>query len=302
MAVWPSRWELPHDNKPQVMVEESGDSLTLRLPMWRGGRSCFLHAGTAEQFAGNERGKYHRRFAQSAPHHMVGQFITDWPGLEDIKPRLSTIDTTNGGAMNPTGSRRGTNTAALKDVAKPGGLGTLSMAQWILHPYTYGSYWDGWSSENPNFFTDFIKAGILMTARLKDDPRFEELRSLAEAKFREDVYHAVTMPGGAGQECPGYLQLALAQWIAMAPACIEHLGFDPLQWPPIIAAVDFLCRSGPPAGDSYDFHPAGDTHPDRPNPFTYFADLGFTPPAIDSLKSQDFPGFGPIFRGQRAGG
>jgi hypothetical protein len=73
-------------------------------------------------------------------------------------------------------------------------------------------------------------------------PRFEELRRAAEAKLKEDMYHSITLPGGAGQECPGYVGYALRNWTDLAAVCKQHLGFDPTTWDRFKAAQYFQKR------------------------------------------------------------
>ena len=87
----------------------------------------------------------------------------------------------------------------MENAGKDGDLRTLLRAQIMVHPDAWGSYWNYWSPENPNFFTDFIRVPIAMTTNLKEHPRFDELRRMAELKLREDMYHSVTLPGGASQ-------------------------------------------------------------------------------------------------------
>jgi hypothetical protein len=114
--------------------------------------------------------------------------------------------------INPTGGWRGFGRNEVASAGRPGGYGELTKAQVLLDPDLYGSYYTFWSPENPNFFSDHIKPGVAMVSKLKAHPRFEELRMKAEAKLREDVDHAVTLPGGAGQECPGYLNHGFGAW------------------------------------------------------------------------------------------
>src|SRR5262249_29766693 len=133
----------------------------------------------------------------------------------------------------------------------------------MLHPDAYGTYRQFWSPENPNFFTDFTRLPIALTARLKDHPRFAELRRAAEAKLREDMEHSITLPGGAGQECPGYVGYALRNWTDLAPVCKQHLGFDPTTWERYKAAQYFQKRITQPDGAVRRQLPMGDTHPGK---------------------------------------
>ena len=208
----------------------------------------------------------------------------------------------NGGAMNPTGGIRraaGRVYKALDENKIKPSYGKLTAAQWNLHPGTYGEYWNFWSSQNPNFFTDFVSAGIADSMTLTTHPRFEEIRAIAEEKMRQDMYHSVTLPGGAGQECPGYLLHALTKWKKAAPYCEKYLGFDLTAWPQYEAAWTFLARSSIPFGPERRlFLPAGDTHPGKgADPVAIAAEAGYSID-ISALETEELPGYGVIFHHQ----
>ena len=208
----------------------------------------------------------------------------------------------NGGAMNPTGGIRRAAKKIYKSLDeqtnKPS-YSALTAAQWNLHPGTYGEYWNFWSSQNPNFFTDFVSAGIAQTMLLQEHPEFDTLRAIAEEKMRQDIYHSITLPGGAGQECPGYQLHSLTKWQAAAPYCKKYLGFDLTAWPRYGAGWKFLARTSTPLGpDRRVMLPAGDTHPGRgANPVEMAANAGY-PVDISQLNTEELPGYGVIFHHQ----
>lgn len=169
-------------------------------------------AGPKTAWDEKERKEYVTRHGFQPLDKLQHDFILDWPGLEGIlgKPgdkngpklgRFQGMDLFSS-SMNPTSMLRGFGRRVIAEAGKQGDLGTLTQAQVFLDGDTYGSYWNFWSPENPNFFTDFIKCGIALTTQLEKHPRFRELAKQAEQKFHEDVYHTITLPGGAGQECP----------------------------------------------------------------------------------------------------
>jgi len=300
VAVSAGRWVWPHDNAIELSVAEGGH---LRLPCQRGRRVWWLMAGPVAQ-AGAPGIDYLQRWAWQHPAR-VGGLISDFPGA---KGGWSGANPYDGVAINPTGPQRQMGRAALKDAlaGKVGDRSTLTRVQDWLHPDIYGSSWLGWSPENPNFFSDFSRPAIAWTAQLKAHPRFAELRQAAEDCLRQDMYHSVTLPGGAGQECPGYLTHALGLWGApddaddkakaqsVAAICVRDLGFDPRTWDRYLAAKDFLRRISQPDGAIRRALPMGDTHPDR-------VGGGPTPIAVDAATaagwpSQEFPGFGAILR------
>ena len=221
---------------------------------------------------------------------LVHEYILEWPGKqgEFRGPFFFSND------INPTGGVRQQGKRALVEAGKPGDYATLCRVQAMFDPDMYGTYRLFWSPENPNFFTDFMRVPILETTRLKEHPNFPDFARRAEAAMREDVDNTVTLPGGAGQEAPGYLAHALETWRGMAPACKAHLGFDPTTWPRFKAAEEFLFRLSQPDGDIRRFNPAGDTHP-GPDGSKPIGEYGAGREA-KTLTTEELPGFGVVFR------
>ena len=288
------KWVWPHENKIAVKVKSSGDYAGLRMPTVRGSRYWLLAAGS-ESLVDSRKNQE----ALVGPTTMwnldkvVNEYISEWPGAKGEFRGAFFF----GSDTNPTSSRRAMGRAAVANAGKKGDLSTLFWAQINLDPDFYGSYYNYWSPENPNFFTDFNKTSIALVAQLRDHPRFAELRALAEAKFREDIDHSVTLPGGAGQECPGYLGHATTQWAELAPLCREYLGFDPTTWPRYKAAIAFQRHVSYPDGNLRRQNPAGDTHPGHRGPD------GDGPQVVDmadenshTFVTEELPGFGVIFR------
>jgi hypothetical protein len=285
------KWFWPHNNAIDVIVHPTGDYAGLRCPTWRGRRVWFLMIGpvTAQFASGTSPAAYVTRHALESLDKLNHELILDWPGatgkFTGFFPYTNDI--------NPTGPIRGMGRTAVANAGEPGDYGTLTQAQMMMHPDCYGSYHLMWSPENPNFFSDYMKVPIAMTARLKDHPRFKELAALAESKLREDVDHSVTLPGGAGQECPGYQEHGSKQWAALSPVCRDHLGFDPTGWDRVKVSESFLHRISQPDGEIRRMLPMGDTHPKK----------GFGPAQVEvdretvqSWKTAELPGFGVIFQ------
>jgi hypothetical protein len=232
---------------------------------------------------------YVARYAWEGLDKLNHDFILDWPGRKGTFAGMNFYD---GNQMNPSSAVRGAGNRAIADAGKPGDLSTLSRVQVMMHPDAYGSYWNFWSPENPNFFTDFTRVPIALTANLKAHPRFEELRRAAEAKLKEDMYHSVTLPGGAGQECPGYVGYALRNWMALAEVCRQHLGFDPTTWDRYKAAQYFQKRITQPDGAVRRMLPMGDTHPSKEGGP---AIVDVPADEVRKFATQELPGFGAIF-------
>ena len=219
------------------------------------------------------------------------EYVLTWG---DQKPRFRS-EFPFSSMINPTGFWRQQGRRELREAAGKRGKGgpeALTWAQSMLDPDTYGSSWLGWSPENPNFLTDFLKRPVSIGAQLEQHPSWPAIRDYTVMRLREDLFHAVTLPGGAGQECPGYLNHALGVWRKMAPLVKQVYGYDLTQDPRFIAAGDFLRRTSVPAGSGRTFLPMGDTHPGRNGP----NGIDVNANQVRSWVSEEFPGFGVILR------
>ncbi len=294
LVVRAGQWLLPHDTKPVGRVPAQ-DTAELFLPTHRGARTWLLLAGSAE-------------LADKVPGILrmenvlnLDKLTHDYrlPFSDGEKKLIGGVDFYSN-QTNPTGMMRQQNRRRLRDAQNgktSNSLGALYLAQAFFDPDWYGRLEHGWSPINPNFYTDFIKGGIAITAQLRGHPEFPHIRKLAEEALRRDMVYAVTLPGGAGQECPGYQQHAMSAWKKLAPVCEKYLGFDPRTWPRYKEGARFLAKTSVPAVNGRMFHPAGDTHPGRPDPVDLAREYG-----VDenpkTWVSEEFPGFGVIFRHQ----
>jgi hypothetical protein len=174
----------------------------------------FLVAGPKDSWREKPAKEYVTRRAFQSLDKLHHDYVLDWPGLEKLVPPPKKGDIKLGSFrgfdfysswMNPTSGLRGFGRRLMQQPDGQGNLDDLTQAQVFLDRDSYGSYWNYFSPENPNFFTDYNRCGILLTTKLQKHPRFREFAKLAEQKFHEDMYHAITLPGGAGQECPGYV-------------------------------------------------------------------------------------------------
>jgi len=295
-------WHWPHNNMIEARVKPSGDYAGLRCPTWKGRRVWLLVAGPYEQFAGEAKKDYVTRRAFQPLDKLHHDYVLTWPGLDKIiggeNPKLGGFQGKDfySSGMNPTGAMRGFGRGAMNNVGKQGDLGTLTHVQVLFDPDCYGSYWNFWSSENPNFFTDFMRGPIAMTTQLKRHPQFREFARLAEQRFHEDLVHSITLPGGAGQECPGYVAHAMKSWESLAGPCREHLGFDPTRWPRFRAGASFLMHlSQPISPGERRCHPGGDTHPLGPDVFEVADHFGLRED-VRRFETEELPGFGVVFR------
>lgn len=285
MPVLAGQWVWPHDNALDIIVKDTGDYAGVRCPLRRGARLWWLLSGTADSPAGTANLEYFNRYAFENLDKINRDFMLGWEGKKGGWFRINPYD---GGQINPTGAMRGLRRALIPKAGQEGDLSTLYQAQVYFHPDTYGTSWNFWSPENPNFFTDYIHVPVLLTTQLKKHPRFEELRRLAEARVHEDVHHSFTLPGGAGQECPGYMAGA---WNDDDDILKTHLGFDPAQWDRMKARASFKKRISQPDGSKRRTLPMGDTHPgpDGPKVEDVPAD------EVARFTTEELPGFGVIF-------
>ncbi|GDY15055.1 hypothetical protein LBMAG53_39330 [Planctomycetota bacterium] len=298
LPVRASRWFWPHDSVIAVRVRAAGDQALLDLPGRHGQRQWWLRAAPVADWADPGLKEYvtanwlehpdrlNRDF--DLPADPAAVFRGEWPFADSI---------------NPTGAMRSRAKGMLAQLAagplKPGDDGLYTNTQAMLHPDCYGSMYAHWSPENPNFFSDFIKVPILQAIRLKDRPGFAAIRAQCEARLREDMDFSVTLPGGAGQECPGYQNGGIGVWASLAPICREHLGFDPTTWPRFAAAKAFQLRLSQPDGAIRRMLPMGDTHPDRVAPDKTGGGpkpVAVEPAVAQTWISEEFPGFGVVMR------
>lgn len=295
-----SRWVWPHDNLIDCRVAAAGDQAVLRLPTRRGARWWMLVAGETSRFAARDKQDplvaLVDQTTVSPLDKLAHEMITAWPGHETggFSGQFPFTDD-----LNPTSMWRGLGRNALKNAganASKADLSTLTRVQALLHPDTYGGSWTYWSPENPNFFTDFLKVPFGMTADLKQHPDFQRLARWAEFRLREDLYHSVTLPGGAGQECPGYQTGSQHGWKEMAEVGKAHLGFDATAWPQYQAAIQFPFHISQPIGEGKRrLHPGGDTHPPGKD-LVRHAEEYAQKPDYPSFTSEELPGFGAVLR------
>jgi hypothetical protein len=296
------KWLWPYDNMMEIKVKESADYAGLRCPTWRGKRYWYLVAGPRQDWENVQAtALYLVRHACEGLDKLHHEYILDWPGLQP--PPDANVPPEEAAQWGSGAGRFPTRTNPFVGWG-PGGnpgfqgkdhpISTLIRQQVIFDPDTFGNYWLFFSPENPNFATSWLGPGFWPLKNLTGHPRFKDLAKFAEMKFREDLYHSFTLPGGAGQECPGYMTVGSQH--GRAKFFKELLGCDPLEWPWIRAAVSFwLHASHPMADGGRRSHPGGDTHPPGPDVFGPQAWVGLKED-VTTFKTEELPGFGVIFR------
>ena len=303
----PGKWLWPHDNAIAVKVRESADYAGLQCPTRRGGRYWFLAAGPRADWQNpGALQAYVLYHAHEGLDKLFQEYILAWPGLKP-PPELGLTAAQAAAWASGAGqyATRGNafvgwgpgGHAGLRNTGHP--INTLTRAQALFDPDTFGDYWLFWSPENPNFATSWIHGAFNALAEavkypgVKEHPYFKRMQRLAWMKAREEVYHSVTLPSGAGQECFGYMHRH--QWRHRQVLCRDVLGVDPDTGAWQEAAARFILRtSHPVARGGRKSHPGGDTHPPGPDVFEGLAHFGIKPD-LASLKTEELAGFGVVF-------
>ncbi len=295
VAMRAGRWDWPYDNPIIVQASQDSDGATLVYPTWKGRRFSYLLAGPVGLI--EKTPALIRQVAMQPLDKLVNEYTLDWPGL--APGGFQGLFWWDGNNINPSSMIRGLGRRLMKKYA-PGSEQAdrtlLGQFQVYLDPDCYGYYWNHFSPINPNFSTDLLKVPIAMCAGLKGHPDFPRFRQMAEDALRMDLDHAVTLPGGAGQECAGYLAHALGGWLDLAELCRTQLDFDPRQSPRLKAAASFLLHTSPPLNDGQRrILPTGDTHPPGPDVFALAERAGVREEVAD-FRTEELPGFGVVFR------
>ena len=320
LTILMGRWYWPHDNSIKCLVKDSADSMTFRCPTMRGIRYWLLVAGDPVIVTGKDIEEPDPRNKDKVRKRHVGgmQSFAMRHGYRSLDAIVHTMrvldwDGVAGGVgirwpfnhINPTSGRariRGDKEEFYTKLGRPNNNhGRLTHIQSCLSPHTYGSYWGYSSPQNPNFFTDYLMHSVFAACSLNQHPRFKEIAKWVEERFREDMYHSVTLPGGAGNECVGYMSYAAGHgWQSMAPACKRWLGFDITEWPRWKAAGSFFYHVSQPWSDGKrGYHPAGDTHggghPHHDIRGSAEKQFGVKED-VKTFKTEELPNFGVIFR------
>lgn len=287
VAVKASQWKWPHDNNLQCVVKSEGDYAGVRCSTWRGQRLWWLSASLEPMDT-----EYIRKYIWEDLDKINYDYILDWPG----KPvKWWGINPYNSEQTNPTGTIRRIGKEAMKNAGQPADETTLIRFQTLIHNDCWASYWDYFSPENPNFFTDYNLVPIALATKLKEHPLFEVFRKLAENKFKEDLYHSITLPGGAGQECPGYSHYGMSLWREIVEMGKKHLGFGMKFIDERLEASEkFYQRISYPDGEIRRGSPMGDSHPERAGK-TGMPKVDVDSDWVNSWRTEEFPGFGVLF-------
>jgi len=294
------KWLWPHDSMIEIKVKPGADYAGMRCPTWRGKRYWYLTVGPQKDWGGDQqRNEYVLRHAVDDLDKLHHEYILDWPGLQPP----------DGVAMTPEeraayGSGAGRFSRRTKAFAGwgPGGaswtggdhpITRLTRLLGRFDPDCYGTHWLYFSPENPNFFSHWVHGMVGGAETFQEHPRFDAIKRLVEQKCLEELYFGVTLPGGAGQECFGYM--ARPSW-GRHEKSAERIGIDTSWWPWRKAAGAFIyAMSFPMADGTRRSHPGGDTHPPGPDPIAAARDVG-APLDVAKRRTEEFPGFGVLFR------
>ncbi|TNF42603.1 MAG: hypothetical protein EP310_05795 [Bacteroidetes bacterium] len=287
VAVKASKWKWPHDNNLQCVVKPEGNYAGVRCSAWHGQRLWWLSS-----FPEPMDISYISKNIWENIDKINHDYILKWPGKSVKWWSINPYDSEQ---INPTHNIRRIGKEVLKNAGQPADETTLIRFQTLIHNDCWGSYRDFFSPENPNFFTDFNLVPIALATNLKEHPQFETFRKLAENKFRDDIYHSVTLPGGAGQECPGYSHYGMSLWRKIAEMGEKHLDFE-MKFinQRLDASEKFYQRISYPNGEIRRGSPVGDSHPDRDGK-TGMPKVDVDNNIVRKWKTEELPGFGVIF-------
>ncbi len=147
--------------------------------------------------------------------------------------------------FNPTTLPRRTSAgmrmADLAAAGRPaGGPGTALLGYVFSDPNYWPGYAKGWGVGNPNFHTDMYKNALYAASMMPDHPHARRWMTFGIDNLRDDLARVVHMPGGAGQECPGYHAYAFRHMLEMM-LTIQNSGLgDPFKWPEVRATAAYL--------------------------------------------------------------
>ncbi|HWR99980.1 MAG TPA: hypothetical protein VN249_05155, partial [Prolixibacteraceae bacterium] len=287
VAVKASQWRWPHDNNLQCVVKPDGKYAGVRCSTWRGQRLWWLAPSLSPA-----EPDYIAKNVWESLDKINNDYELEWPGRSVKWWSTNPYDSEQ---TNPTHSIRRIGKAALKNAGQPADEFTLIRFQTLIHNDCWGSYRDYFSPENPNFFTDYNLIPIALATNLKEHPQFEKFRKMAENKFREDLYHSITLPGGAGQECPGYSHYGMSLWKEIMEMGEKHLDFE-MKFinERLDASETFYKRISFPDGEIRRCSPVGDSHPDRAGN-TGMPKVEVEKSVVNSWKTEELPGFGVLF-------
>ncbi len=287
VVVRASQWIWPHDNSLQCFVKPGGDYASIRSSTWHGQRLWWLSPSMLPVDTG-----YIAHHAWESLQKINNEYILENQGKPVTWWSINPYDSEQ---TNPTGKIRRIGKEALKKVDGPANDSTLIRFQTLIHKDCWGSYWNYFSPENPNFFTDYNLVPIALAATLRAHPNFETFRKLAWNKFKEDLYHSITLPGGAGQECPGYSYYGLSLWKEIIEVGKKYLSFDmDFINERMQAAENFYKRISYPDGNVRRGSPVGDSHPDRQGQ-TGMPVVNVDEAEVKSWKTEELHGFGVVF-------
>lgn len=291
------RWFFPYENLIEVRLNEKNE-VQFVFPASRGGRYFLMII--SPKFSEKSIKELALWDAMHPLDKLINEYILDWQD----KPVGGYVPLFfySSSVANPTDIARRFGRRLIADIRAgkfpESGRRTLALVQQYLDPDFWGFYYNGWSAGNPNFCTDLIRIPTGLCVGLKEHPLFHRFVELVRKAIEMDLVYAVTMPKGAGQECPGYLLHSLETWLDMNSAC-RLLGFDITEHPRIKAAISFLLKTTEPfVNGGRRILPMGDTHP----PGATWDSLVGIAKQICVLeepmgwKTEEFPGFGVIFR------
>jgi hypothetical protein len=323
------KWDWPQDNRVAVQINPAvKGALAFNFPTAHGRRYTLLTAGP--RAPADASTDMIMQVAVQPLDKLVNDYQLDWPDAP--KGDFVALSPFTGAGANPAGAIASASSTLLQKLTYgltvSGGLDLVGSARTYLDPDFSPGFINHGSPASLMSLDTVLRLPILQSAALKTYPHITELGKQAEGVFQSVVDANITLPSGAGQGSPGQLHRSLQAWLGLPSGGIaivkgktfglvdvarKYLGFDPLTWPRIKAAISFLSHTSAPTGaGARRILPVGDTaYPglaSNPGSATLY---GMTPASDDfaalqtmvgakddvtRYTSEELPGFGAILR------
>ncbi len=131
--------------------------------------------------------------------------------------------------------------ADLSAFGEPAGGPAAALLGYVAtDPDYWPGYAGGWDVGSPATHRDMITLAVYAAAMMPDHPHAKRWMDAALASLREDLRRHISLPDGAGHECPGLQAAALADVLGLLRAAQNAGRADPWAWPEVRASLEFL--------------------------------------------------------------
>ncbi len=306
VAARAGKWDWPYDNLIQLRLSGAGTG-EFMCPTTHGRRFFLLTAGGAALV---DKATDLVNLMSVAPldkmanqYNLAGKWVANPADTSDPNKPYLPLSPFTGKDANPTGllRTRADNILAAVQAKNipPVTLAALGEYQSVQDPDYYSGYNNHWSPIQTNYSMNMVRLMILRSVSLKEQANFKEICANVEKLLRAELDNTITMPGGAMQTSPGNTYLIMLKWDQLASVCRDNLGFDPHEWPQLRAAANYLLHITVPGNFSRVLLASGDTDYIPTDAQIQALTKNFSVNvAINTLKTEELPGYGVIFHDQ----